>query len=579
MMVPITRAGPVTRSLITAILVGLCTGIADATLVQFNVQGVRGGASLTVPEWCWIVLAWSAICLASQVILLLRPWRRFAGAAAVLAGPGLLLISRLGPSIRHFGAIPVAAATLISLALAVTLASAFHVVEGRAFAALSIVALSLLGLSAVGLARSGSTGFGGAQRETRGAPARPNIVLVILDTLRYDDSQRMPNLARLASQSIVFDNAWATAPSTMPSHLAMFTGKYPWTVTFDQRKEQFQYTGRTLAEGLAARGYRTAAIFANPLLSPGTVFSRGFQDFKSSDYGACRSGLGFLLLRGYTALGQQSPVCVGVWMRASEVTERAMRYIRYTKGPFFLALNYLDPHDPYVVEDRCNGGQFVRYTAADAAKLIDADLYGTILPADAIARFHGQYRAAIACMDGSLASLFEAVRNGPSDTVLVVVADHGEHFGGHGLMGHGRSLYSPVLHVPLLLAMRERVPQRVHEAVSTVELYATLLQIADGNPTPALLGRIRQPVTANCVFSTVDQNTKTLFSIVDGSLHLIRSADGHEELFDYVNDPSELHPMTLQDDGVIANLRKSLPKSSRPNAEIPIGMRGLGYLQ
>ncbi len=122
---------------------------------------------------------------------------------------------------------------------------------------------------------------------------QPNIVLVVLDTVRDDldhlPAEARPNLQALAAESTVFNNAWATAPWTVPSHASMFTGMLSAGHHCTHQNPHLDADKTTLAEILTAKGYATAAFYSNPWLSDRTTG----------------------LLRGF-ALRQEAPVAGGI---------------------------------------------------------------------------------------------------------------------------------------------------------------------------------------------------------------------------------------------------------------------------
>src|SRR5204862_3009980 len=135
-------------------------------------------------------------------------------------------------------------------------------------------------------------------------------------------------LAAFARESSSFDNAWAPASWTLPSHYSVLSGIDPWKVS-GVSAARFLHDGPLLAERFHARGYETIAIFANSLLgSPD--FTPGFDRVTYSRApGVCRSLMGELLQRPRTNGGPHSPVCG--WLTASEVTARALAAVHQAK--------------------------------------------------------------------------------------------------------------------------------------------------------------------------------------------------------------------------------------------------------
>ena len=137
--------------------------------------------------------------------------------------------------------------------------------------------------------------FGGrAWSEYRASAALPpapadarNVLLIVWDTVRAGNlslhgygRRTSPNLERLAGRGVRFDQAFATAPWTLPSHSSLFTGRWPHELTADWRSP-LDETYPTLAEYLAAHGYDTAGFVANlDYCSRETGLSRGFAHYE-----------------------------------------------------------------------------------------------------------------------------------------------------------------------------------------------------------------------------------------------------------------------------------------------------------
>lgn len=172
----------------------------------------------------------------------------------------------------------------------------------------------------------------------RAAPRRPDVVLVVIDTLRADRVGRhgraaslTPTLDALAAQGTLFENVIAQAPHTIPSMLQLMTSRYAQGL-------EIAPTDRTLAELLRDAGYDTLAVVENPNFEQHPEahgLRRGFRRFY-------RNGL----LDG-ASLAQQ---LYKTDTPADAVTAQAARAVRTRDRtrPLFLWVHYFDPHDPYL---------------------------------------------------------------------------------------------------------------------------------------------------------------------------------------------------------------------------------------
>jgi arylsulfatase A-like enzyme len=559
----------------SALAAGLVAGVIDALLVHRSAVLALGALLFFLP------LVWIVFCALVRALFLLRPLDRWGDAAVIAAGPGLVLISRVYPALRNTGIPTIASGAICAAAVAVLVALA-RFVPARAIAGVALLAVVWLAGTALFALR------GGHEQPTPAvvsAPAAaPNVLLIFLDTVRYDDAQQLPNLAKLASTGVAYDRAWAPAPWTLPSHLGVLTGMPPWKVLYDSATHRFLYDGPTLAERFASRGYTTAAIFANPYLGPDPLFHRGFQDVQvSTACVPCFSGLATLLSRALERAGWNPTFFAPPdWMKASDVTAKALRTIGRANGPYFLALNYMDAHSPYYVERACRGRELVQATYADW--IAWGRTYNARVPLapEASTRLHGQYRAAMRCMDLSIGRLLDEVqraRNG-RQTIIAVVGDHGEEFGSHDTVGHGQSLYRQALHVPLIVKTPDQAPQRVAGEISILDLYDQLLRYWPGSRQP--LHARPQPVIASYKMIDSPRPAKftAAFSAVRGRYHLIQWRDGSEELYDLDSDVEETKPLPIRgDDRALAELSAELRRNTNEESADVIRLRGVGYLQ
>jgi arylsulfatase A-like enzyme len=425
------------------------------------------------------------------------------------------------------------------------------------------------------------------------SPAAPsanarNVLLVFLDTSRADDALEatppaMPHLAAFAANATTFSSAWAPASWTVPSHFAVFTGANWWRVPADAAGG-FQYDGVRLAEEFQARGYDTAAIFANPLLSADAGFSKGFTEFTTSrGSGVCHSGIGELLYRVVLNAGPRMPLCG--WFTASEITARSLRFIRRAHRPYMLAVNYLDTHDPYYVPPECRPAGFQRLSRPERNVFLSATPGSRQPPSSIVNHAHAQYRTAMSCADRSLGALLDTAARDPN-TIIAIVGDHGEEFVDHGNAGHGVDVYRESIHVPLVLRLPGVRPQQVTEPVSTTDLYASLLRAAKlfrgDAPLPLLDAKKRRAVvsTYELAHDPGDASPEERgYSVVSGDYQLIFWPQKGEILYDYRHDPAEAHPLNAAAIPAIAAPMRQLAVRVARDKQRALQFSAVGYMR
>ncbi len=312
-------------------------------------------------------------------------------------------------------------------------------------------------------------------------PARPPIVLHLVDTLRpdrlgcYGRSQSpSPRLDAFAREAIVFENAFAQSSWTKPSVASLFTGLWPPAHGANLRRDKLPSTVRTLPEILQEAGYRTAAFVGSPVVSRAFGFQRGFDEFFDEF--------------------QES------WLESDGalIVERAKEWLfrHGAGGPFFLYVHTLDPHDPYnppAADRERFAPQVAAEFARESGQLIKELRQGKVPPSPEIAdSLLGLYDAEIAANDRAFGALLDALRQmGLYDASIVAfVSDHGEEFHEHGGWSHGRTLFGESVRVPFVLRLPGgAAARRVSEPVQHIDLLPTLLDLLDLPAMATLEGR------------------------------------------------------------------------------------------
>ena len=528
----------VSAQIAIAALAAALIGLADAALVVGSLLGARGAFQF-VPARIWVTSPAVWLVVAVLVGAVVLPFtRRRAGVSVATVLVALFLSIRLR---AHLALLPVALAAFAVLVAFVKERILRWMARPRRITAAGILG----GVCASALVAASQPLISAPAAARRGAGG-PNVILVFLDTVRYDalfdaDGRAhddVPTVARLQRQSTVFTRAYAPAPWTLPSHLSALTGLpvYELGVSFDF--QIYRRTDPTLAERFHREGYRTAAVISNSFLNAGTGVERGFDTFEQAQAAldVCRTAPGMMADMYWPWFS--AAICN--WT-ASTVTARARAAMDDSGGPFFLMLNYMDAHDPYYVEGSCGEPR--------------------------------GYRAAVRCLDRSLAPIVDW-RSSRRPTVLAIVGDHGEQFGEHGLQRHGNSLYVQLLHVPMIVRSASGGPPRVRQEPVSIAQLPTLLDDAnaawhDEGPLPGLL----HPPAAS--------NLPSQWSALDGSWHLIVTETGSETLYHLPTDPAETHDVIAEkrSDPAIVRLRATIERMRRAPRPDLRGFRSLGYLQ
>ena len=415
-------------------------------------------------------------------------------------------------------------------------------------------------------------------------PARPDVVLVSIDTLRADhlgaygrSPTITPEMDRVAREGVVFTRTLASSPWTTPSVASLLTGLpttrhdagRPLSAGFTFRRSPLDGRFTTLAERFSAAGYRTRGVVANMFLAdPG--MAQGFHEFATPAGGAAMASfMGELPLPGMIVA--LTPAEKWGDYRAQGLTDIALRWLGDTDPrPLFLWVHYIDPHTPFQADparlDVAAMSEMMHQTQPplrDDGTVIGDIFAGTDLvrsgslwlgPRDRD-RLRQYYAGEVAYTDKHVGRLFEAlrVRGAKRRVIAALTADHGEEFWDHGHFEHGHDYYREVTWVPLVFWGTGAVPagQTVTTVAGLVDVAPTLVELAG---LPAMVpqapdeGRslvdewasagTRVPV-APARFSGGNLYGLPAVLVEDGPWRFLLRANGMQELYDVTRDPLE----------------------------------------
>jgi arylsulfatase A-like enzyme/Flp pilus assembly protein TadD len=373
----------------------------------------------------------------------------------------------------------------------------------------------------------------------RGAP----VVLISVDTLRADHlpaygyrAVETPHLDAFRKDAVLFENAYAHVPLTLPSHTSLFTGLLPpQHGVRDNLGYALSAGPATLAAHLKSQGYATGGAVSSIVLSHVTGVGRGF-DFYEDTVEPDRMNQ---TLSRVQRRGDETAALLEDWIGP------------HADQPFLAFLHLFEPHSPYDPPEPYKSRYALAYD-------------GEIARADEIVGGFLKYLKDQDIYDRAL---------------IVFFSDHGEGLDDHGEDEHGVLLYREAIHVPLLVKFPRsaRAGERVAAPVGLMDVFPTVTEVA-GMPVPeGLAGRSLTTFLAGHAGPAEDRRIygETLYprlhlgwsdlaSLVDRTNHYIESP--RPELYDVVVDPGEKNDL-LEAGGLppaFRSMRAELARLPRP---------------
>lgn len=409
-----------------------------------------------------------------------------------------------------------------------------------------------------------------------GTSSRPNIVLIVIDAFRADRVQAtnngspvMPTLSRFAEDSWNFVDAMSPEAWTKPAMASIYTSLFADAHGIQsgakyllEPKEAPETTDAlpaaipNIATILKTAGYDTTAIQTNPNLQDRLGFANGFNRY---------------------VMQKGAPGVI--------ITPMVLDELRKSKPPFFLYVHYFDPHAPYLALPPYNKafGEVPPLPPQEASFL---DLYQVDFcrdferfclgltdkpkfpPLSEQGRAYLRHCYDVECrlVDDQLRQIFEALAPITENTLIVLTADHGEELWDRGELGHGKTAYDEVLHVPLMFHHPTRLPKKTdHTPVGTVDIVPTIA---------AFLGLPADPRWQGVNLLNAENGSRPQFSQCKGSFPgfprdfgvaklgpdklVVDRKKNVELLFDVVQDPGETRNLAAERPEKVAELRNLL---------------------
>ncbi|HHO51414.1 MAG TPA: hypothetical protein ENK18_11185 [Deltaproteobacteria bacterium] len=376
--------------------------------------------------------------------------------------------------------------------------------------------------------------IGVAAERTLRVPTGPDVVVIVVDTLRADhlslhghDRPTDPALVALAQDAIWYPTAQAPAPWTTPSVTGALTGLHPARFGFRSRPLRLPDRSVLIPELLQDAGWSTHGIVSNLIAGSTVGFDQGFDTFDEGD-----------------ALGEQH-------VSSQSLTDKALARIADAgRRPMLLWVHYFDPHLSFMDHPELPwaGATPVGGARSGMSAPEIKEITPTLTDAERdhlTALYDEEIRYTLDHIDRLLRGLRAAGRY--DDALILFFADHGEAFAERPdtpWIGHGIALWQELLHVPLMVKLpgNARGGTVVEQPVGLLDLAPTVAA-AVSVPWPGPvdgLSLLQPQLPTRALISETRHPDAWLRSAFDGRYKLVKDLQtGQSRLHDLQRDPME----------------------------------------
>jgi arylsulfatase A-like enzyme len=378
------------------------------------------------------------------------------------------------------------------------------------------------------------------------AARRPDIVLVIVESLRRDSLQAlgaplplMPFVEKLAGEGLVFTRAYAQGNATTYSTTALLSSLYPLRFRHVDLFDRLDYPRTLIYDLLARLGYR-AAIFSSQNERWGNM-----DRFLASDALEV-----FFHAQHYHGPTLTPPEDDGVWtavrsgkLRNGHVDDRVTvgEFVRWASDgprdrPLFACINLQATHFPYQ--------QAFQIETPFAPHELDfrASFFG--YPREKVQVMRNRYWNSLRYADSRIEEIVACLDGRGREAIAIIVGDHGEEFYEHGDVTHAKTMYEEIVGVPLVFhGPPDLIPRRLDDRpVQHIDIFPTLLGLLGLGPYRGFQGRDvldprRDPYDHRLFLTT--QNVRHQHVLIWRDFKFILDDQGPDRLFFLRADPGE----------------------------------------
>ena len=460
-------------------------------------------------------------------------------------------------------------------------------------------------------------------REAKSAK-RPNIIFILVDTLRADHlpmygygRQTAPNLTALSTTGVTVAHMYAPASATRPSIASIFSSLYPAVHKTNHERDFLPDSVVTFAEILQSEGYQTFGVSGNPNVSPVFGFGQGFTAYHMSKPESVfrLTQMGSILedVLNKETMRFLTREKAEIKTVAAAITDFTLHWVKSNfKGPAFFYVHYIDPHWPYNPPTPFDKAFDYRRDPPLRAGLVDPlHLISKDRDRAQVAHTIDQYDGEILYNDQEIGRLLSGLKKlGILDNAIVIVtADHGEEFWEHNQSGHDKTLYEEVVQVPFIMSWPGQITtgSSYQEMVNLVDVMPTVLDLLAIKPPAGIQGfsfakQITENLPANPerkFFAQQINSQRSIEMVRHRRYKFIRHLQGPraglEEFYDLQRDPLERTNLAAIAGSQVTAWRKDLDAFNKLvrqpdlwvekqqvkelDEEMIRGLRALGYLQ
>ena len=468
-----------------------------------------------------------------------------------------------------------------------------HIVRSAGGILLVFTLAALLTISFTGPYGFNSETVASVDSDSGSSEGMPNILWIVMDTVRADHLSSYgypldttPNIDKIASEGILYENAIAPAPWTVPSHASMFTGMFPSKHGVDAEHAWLDGNFETIAEVLRSNGYQTFKYTNNMFVGPITNLQQGFDTYMVRHNGLNSPGKyawpvdlpDYLMISRAKQYFEnnilQMPGDEGA-QNTNEVVKKWIADASSAEAPFFMFINYMEAHSPYQPPEEYTIPYLDDGVTFEEAMNFEFMLWKYVAGSSPISDqefdiLRSLYDGEISYVDFRIGQLVDYLRDIDilDNTLLIITSDHGEEFGEHQLANHFLGLYDTLLHVPLIIRYpgSSETGVRIEEQVQLTDIFPTILDVTgiiwsgeeqlqghslvkDMEQTESEFAIAREGLYFSALqnissagFGTdVHKYARRLMAIRTEEFKFVWASDGLDELYNIKEDPGELN--------------------------------------